>query len=1006
MTLFQLKLKAQQTTIYTDEIKQYNQGLELFDKEKFAAAQKQFMGYAQNTSNQLQQINALYYSAVCALELFNADAEPLLKNIIEKYPENTKARLAEFQLGKLFYRNKSNKQAVFYLDKVDVKYLSGNELKDYYFVYGYSLFKVERYDDAKKAFKNITEEKSKYYDAANYYCGYVCYKSAAYDEALIHFGRVKNNKTFGPLATVYVAQVYFARRQYKDVIAYCDTMTNRDVAVDVAGMIGQSYYQMGSFEAAIPHLEKFMNAAPIVPGNNDFYSLGLCYEKTKQPVKAVEQFLKIESKKDSLMPYVYYHLGECNLQMEKRANALAAFDKCYLQDTIGSLAEISLFNSAKIADELGLQGISMNSYMRFINNFPQSNYAGEARSNLSNLLLNGRNFKEAIKILEGIKNPAKADLTNLQRVYYYRGEELYLNNKYKEAIELFLNAAASNYDPKIKALANFWLGEQYFRDQQFEKAQEHYLLFQNENEVRNTRFYNLSYYNLGYACLKTENYLKAIESFKSYVEKDPLMSNPEVYTDAAIRTGDCYFVSKNYDKAIQYYDLVIQKDLNGADYSLYQKSLILGVLGRYEEKIVTLKTLEKKFPKSTYIDDAVFERADIFLKTEDYASAIEAFNYLIQNYPRSVYLREAMLNKGLALFNSKNNEAALEQIKTLITSYPNSDEARRSLPMVQNIFVNQGKGDEYLEWIKVLPNVVISASTQDSLSYESAFNLYQKNDYGKSSKAFGNYINRFPGGYFILKANYFKAECDYKLKNNQEALIAYEYVANALRSDFTERSTRQAAIINYLNKNYDRAFEYYSALERIAGNKDNLSVALLGQMRCCSIQGKMDSAAMASIKYLNSGIMQKEGSIEAHSNIGRFYMKRNKPDSAYVEFSFVLKEIKNIYGAEAKYNIALIQHLRKEYKLCQKSIFELNDQFSAFEYWVAKGFVLLADNYIKLNDTFQAKATLQSLLDNYEGEEIRDLVKVKLKEISDLEGNQKAESQKQIDQRIKQNENK
>ncbi|MBC7384375.1 MAG: tetratricopeptide repeat protein [Bacteroidia bacterium] len=1004
--LCQQRLKAQQTTIYTDEIKYYNQGLELFDKEKYAAAQKYFEWYAVIAHNQLQKINAQYYIAVCALELFNPDAAPLFQALIDSFPENTKAKLATYQSGKLHYRNKNNKKAVHYLDNVDIRYLSGNDLKEFYFTYGYSLFKVERYVDAKKSFKNIKDEKSKYYDATNYYYGYVSYKSGAYDEALDHFGRIKYHKTFGPLAAVYVTQVYFARKQYKDVIAYCDTIKNREVADDVAGMLGQSYYQLNQYETAIPHLEQFMNAAPVQPTNSDFYTLGLAYARTGQYEKAIEQFIKIDANNDTIGPYVYYHLGASYLKLEKSSNALTAFNKCYQLKPAGSLAEIALFNSAKIADELNLQGAAMTSYVKLIDAYPQSEYASEARSNLGNLLLHARNFKEAMKILEGIKHPNAQDMLNTQRVSYYRAEELYLNNNYKEANELFAKCAEVSYDKKITALANFWLGEQAYKEQQYIKSQNHYKLFQNEEEIKSTRFYNLSFYNLGYAYLKTENYNKAIESFKLYVEKDFAMGNPEVYTDAVIRTADCYFVSKNYDKSIDYYNLVIQKQLNGADYALYQKSLILGVLGRNEEKITALKTLESNFPRSTYIDDAVYERADIYLKTEDYANAIEAFSLIITNYPRSIYLRKAMLNKSLALFNINKNEEALVEIKKLVNNYPNSDEARESVIILQNIYVNQGKGPEFLEIIKALPNVVVSASTQDSLSFESAINLFQKNDFNKASKAFGDYINKFPGGYFILKANYFKAECDYKLKSYTDALIGYEYVANSLRSDYTEKSTRQAAYINSMNKNYEIAYDYYSALERIASNKDNLSFSLIGQMKSCSVQGKTDSAATASIKYLNSGLTQKEGIVEARTNLGRYYIKHNNPDSAYLEYMRVLKDVKNVYGAEAKYHIALIQYMRKEYKSSQKTIFELKDQFDDYTYWVAKGFVLLADTYIKQNDAFQAKATLQSLLDNYDGQEIRQIAKVKLEEIIEMEKQQKSDSQKMIEQRIKQNENK
>ena len=40
-----------------------------------------------------------------------------------------------------------------------------------------------------------------------------------------------------------------------------------------------------------------------------------------------------------------------------------------------------------------------------------------------------------------------------------------------------------------------------------------------------------------------------------------------------------------------------------------------------------------------------------------------------------------------------------------------------------------------------------------------------------------------------------------------------------------------------------------------------------------------------------------------------------------------------------------------------------------YGYWNAKAYILLADNYVGLKDTFQAKATLQSIIDNYKGDD-------------------------------------
>ena len=44
-------------------------------------------------------------------------------------------------------------------------------------------------------------------------------------------------------------------------------------------------------------------------------------------------------------------------------------------------------------------------------------------------------------------------------------------------------------------------------------------------------------------------------------------------------------------------------------------------------------------------------------------------------------------------------------------------------------------------------------------------------------------------------------------------------------------------------------------------------------------------------------------------------------------------------------------------------IFDYSEGFSAYDYWYGSMFLLLAENYIQLGEIFQAKATLQSILD-------------------------------------------
>src|SRR5262249_49809020 len=87
----------------------------------------------------------------------------------------------------------------------------------------------------------------------------------------------------------------------------------------------------------------------------------------------------------------------------------------------------------------------------------------------------------------------------------------------------------------------------------------------------------------------------------------------------------------------------------------------------------------------------------------------------------------------------------------------------------------------------------------------------------------------------------------------------------------------------------------------------------------------------------------------------------------------------------AKYKIAEISYLKGNYKQSMDECKAMVEQKPTHEYWRVKGFILLADNYYQLGNVFQAKATLQSIIDNYKGEELKAVAQEKLNRILDEE---------------------
>src|SRR4051812_10835890 len=83
---------AQQSQIYKDADADFKTGIELFQKEKYNAAQKSFVKVIETHADpqSLVRIDAEYYKAICAAELFNKDGEFYLNQFVKDHPESPK----------------------------------------------------------------------------------------------------------------------------------------------------------------------------------------------------------------------------------------------------------------------------------------------------------------------------------------------------------------------------------------------------------------------------------------------------------------------------------------------------------------------------------------------------------------------------------------------------------------------------------------------------------------------------------------------------------------------------------------------------------------------------------------------------------------------------------------------------------------------------------------------------------------------------------------------------
>jgi TolA-binding protein len=536
-------------------------------------------------------------------------------------------------------------------------------------------------------------------------------------------------------------------------------------------------------------------------------------------------------------------------------------------------------------------------------------------------------------------------------------------------------------DDEIAALATYWMAESMYEVRKFSEAIDKFQAFLTMPAARKTGVYNFANYALGYAYFEDENYYKSAFYFENFLKGKDIDENTK--NDASLRLADAYFVQKNYPSALLNYNKIIENASSGEDYALFQRGMIQGLQGENDAKIATHEALLAKYIGSNYADDASFEIANTYFIKGDFERAKTDLNALLSKYPRSSYVARALVTIGLVQYNQDANDAALETFKKVVNEYSVTDEAQQALAAIKNIYMDKSDADGYLAYANTTNIGNLSVAEQDNLTFQAVNNRFTNGETQTAVDAVDAYFDKFPNAIHTKQARFIRAECLVKLQKPDLAISDYEFILNDWTSDYTERALISIAKIYLIQKKYNEAIVHLKKLELTSEYRANYGFAVNNLMESYASLSQADETLKYAELVKNFEKSSEEDKLKANLFAAKAYLLKNDLANAFPNFKEVSEKTKTILAAEARYQMAAIQFQQGEYKAAQQTAFDLIKNLPSFDYWVAKSFLLLADTYLALKDEFQAKSTLQSLLDNYTGnDEIIPAAKEKLEALN------------------------
>jgi TolA-binding protein len=981
---------AQKTLVHDQPDATYRMAVDLFEKQQYGAARALFEQVISQVNDPKNEVSAsaLYHAGVCAAELFNPDAEGLLLSFVDQHSNHPQQNMARFQLGNVKYRERRYRDAARWFASVRVRDLHPDLRNEYYFKRGYSHFMSNDDAIARQMLSEVKEPSSLYYAPANYYAGHIDYLNGNLSTALAAFKKLEQDETFGPVVPYYITHIYYLQENYDQLITYATPLladANPRRGPEIAKLIGDAWFRKGDYTKATPYLEQYFRLAPQRISREDQYQMGLAYYSTGKHREAISHFDKVISGNDALAQNAHYHLAAAYLKVDQKRFARNAFFAAYQNKHDEAIAQDALFNYAKLSYELALDPYNeaILSFQKYIEDYPRSQRVQEAYGYLVDIFLSTRNYKDALASIEKTPINTPRLRSAYQRIAYYRGVELFNNGDFGGAVTHFDKSARYAESTSISAPALYWKGEALYRQEKYSEAITTMERFLTSPGAFSLPFYNRANYTIGYSHFKNKAYNRGITAFRKFIAERG--EDARLVNDAVLRIADSYFISKEYPLALEFYDRAIAQNLLDTDYAIFQKGLVQGVLGRYEPKINTMQSLVQGFPQSNFIDDAIYEVGNTWLILDNNNQALAFFNRVIQEHPNSSYVKSAMLKSGLIYYNTNRDEQALDMFGQVVNRYPGTPESQEALVTMRNIYVGLDRVDEFIRFSQDLGFANVTTAQQDSLTYRAAENRYMQNDCANASRGFTTYLERFPRGIFTINAHFYKAECDFRAGELQQALIGYRFVIGRPKSQFTENALLRASAIEFRQGNFTAALGHYQKLEELADLAANKLEGQIGQMRSQFRLGRYQETMAIAAKVLANDKTPREVQQEAHLLTGRSAMELNRPAQARASMQSVMQIADNEAAAEAMYNLALIEFKGGSYEQTEKLIFEYLNKMSAYDYWLAKTFILLADTYLEMGNIFQAKHTLQSIIDNYAGAELRQIAIQKLDAILEQE---------------------
>jgi len=385
-----------------------------------------------------------------------------------------------------------------------------------------------------------------------------------------------------------------------------------------------------------------------------------------------------------------------------------------------------------------------------------------------------------------------------QMLSYYLGEYYFRQQNFIEAMTYYDKAGIDNLSNREIADVKFHKAYGYFTMQQFDKAKP---LFNSIRQMPADPNYLDANYYYGFISFYDKEYGAALESFTK-VEANPTYQKivpyyiAEIYyfkgdKEKAITYGEAklkqggqyydlqlkqlvghaYFEKKEYAKAQPYLEAYVSNNDKVRREDLYELSYTYYETNQLNKAIIGFKELGGK--DDSLAQNSMYLLADSYLKTGQKVNARSAFLFCAGNSSNPKQKEVSQFNYAKLSFEQGYPDIALNEFKDFLKTYPNSTYSAEAKELLVNVLANT---NNYKEALALYESLGIKSETVKQvyprMLYGRAVEYINDQQIDAADQLLTLLFNQPYNSAYVQLANFWKGEIALR-KNDPITSVAY-----------------------------------------------------------------------------------------------------------------------------------------------------------------------------------------------------------------------------------------